>query len=877
MLQSCTALSMASFPSIISLALASVVEGFSSYQDCANLHVHSFGTSDAELLAAKEVRRYLSLLSGCLPAVTWHGKHADIIQGVRSWQEDAHIGRVVVASRDHPVHAWLGAHDESYSRSVERLAIHPDSHLITTQSAFKSRWVVCAGSSPRATLYAAYSLAEYLGIRFYLTGDVIPEAATNFTLPRVLHRTYTPRFAVRGLQPFHDFPMGPDFWQPEFWRSLATNMAKMKMNFFGFHTYPISGQGITEPLVWIGTEEEYNHSTGAVFTSGAYETSWYQTQDFWATGTRRIRGNVPGQRSVATSSFCCGASLAFERDCYGSAAQADICYPTTKELQAKVFNNAAELIRDAFTWAADNALVDGCVGVEFPLQLPAALAANHTSLQAAYEGIFRRIVDARIPISTFWLWTTEAVENHGTGKGYPQSNPLWKRLVDEINIALMARDAVGAKFDLGTNGWCLGPGDNASFFNDVIKDKAFKVSAISGELGWLPPDPAFAKMDGSRSWVIPWMEDDLALAGAQIWVNRTIAHADLAASYSSSGLLGLMWRTWETSPQVAVLGQAAWSETAENLTDTSFFLDFCSANFGPDVAGRCAELFLQVDSFSASHKPGTGPSSGGSKLRRDGQACCGGPMTVSPVPEANLLNVEGFESWLQTVRGKENFERASAWVNHFRYHRQTQIVSDAASLLQRAMASIHDVSSAQQLGLPIAQYLRDAYTKMITLLLEMASSPGTLGMLAAHEGANWPSKLGTLVTPLSKFLAPEVMATLMPPHAYVGAPRLYRSAVRTVISRAERVFQMEVVVLSAVPPLEVTLQVGSARHAMQVKPDERSGKSHSQVYVTQIEVPDDDFEYFVSAKLPSGDVLRTPVDRNETVVVMVRPELPLVV
>ena len=46
------------------------------------------------------------------------------------------------------------------------------------------------------------------------------------------HASVTPRFSVRGLQPFHDFPMGPDFWQPQFWRALATNMGKMKMNFY---------------------------------------------------------------------------------------------------------------------------------------------------------------------------------------------------------------------------------------------------------------------------------------------------------------------------------------------------------------------------------------------------------------------------------------------------------------------------------------------------------------------------------------------------------------------------------------------------------------------------------------------------------------------
>ena len=143
---------------------------------------------------------------------------------------------------------------------------------------------------------------------------------------------------------------------------------------------------------------------------------------------------------------------------------------------------------------------------------------------------------AKIPISTFWLWTSETVEDHGTGKGLPQSNPLWGTLLNEIQIAQAALKAVNGSFDLGTNGWCLGPGDNATYFDQVVPDKSFKVSAINGALGWLPPDPAFAEMDGKRSWAIPWMEDDLALAGAELWVNRTIVHADLAHKVHVNGL-----------------------------------------------------------------------------------------------------------------------------------------------------------------------------------------------------------------------------------------------------------------------------------------------------------------------------------------------------
>lgn len=142
-----------------------------------------------------------------------------------------------------------------------------------------------------------------------------------------------------------------------------------------------------------------------------------------------------------------------------------------------------------------------------------------------------------------------------------------------------------------------------------------------------------ANMTGGRSWVIPWMEDDLSLASAEIWVNRTLEWANQAAEMKVDGLLGLMWRTWETSPQIKALSRAGWEETAGTLTDTAFWHDFCSTSFGSGSADQCVDLFLSVDSFSTEefhpytpvHQPGSGVD-GGSKLPRNGQACCGGPM-----------------------------------------------------------------------------------------------------------------------------------------------------------------------------------------------------------------------------------------------------------
>ena len=308
-----------------------------------------------EVLAAKEVRRYLGLLVAGDGAarLELHSSDVAVASTALSATEQGAVS-VVTATRDHAIYATLRTWDPSFSAALDAAAYHRDSHLLHSLRAPRGGTVVvCAGATSRATLYAAYSLAEHLGARFHLHGDVLPSPVANLVLPHPgFSQPFTPRFSVRGLQPFHDFPMGvyilcetwmllpkplvelkhhatvsgPDFWQPEFWRALATNMAKLKFNFFGFHTYPIgyilafdsgspscmdaialalrfclyplycSYRRIPEPLVWIGTPNGYNKTDGTIFDSAAYETSWYQTADFYASTlahpSTTIRGNV---------------------------------------------------------------------------------------------------------------------------------------------------------------------------------------------------------------------------------------------------------------------------------------------------------------------------------------------------------------------------------------------------------------------------------------------------------------------------------------------------------------------------------------------------------------------------------------------------------
>ena len=152
-------------------------------QDKPAIAVHGFGEARAELLAAKEARRYLHelLLVGtdddlaAAPTLTLHADSAGG-DGAIALLGPTPKGSVtiVTATYGHAIHASLRAWDATLGTALDAMT-HRDAHLVHSLRAPNGGTVVvCAGSTPRATLYAAYSLAELLGARFHLHGDVSP-------------------------------------------------------------------------------------------------------------------------------------------------------------------------------------------------------------------------------------------------------------------------------------------------------------------------------------------------------------------------------------------------------------------------------------------------------------------------------------------------------------------------------------------------------------------------------------------------------------------------------------------------------------------------------------------------------------------------------
>ena len=174
------------------------------------------GATLPEVLAAKEVRRYVYLRTGALLPLTT----ADTLPD----------GDVVL----------VAAQTTSLVADLENVIgyTNPQSGFLIKSVEQQGRAVlVITGADPDATLHGAYRFAEHLGVGFGLEGDIIPDG--HIPLDISGHdEVAVPLLETRGLLPFHDFPEGPDFWNTDDYLLVVSQMPKLGLNFIGLHNYP---------------------------------------------------------------------------------------------------------------------------------------------------------------------------------------------------------------------------------------------------------------------------------------------------------------------------------------------------------------------------------------------------------------------------------------------------------------------------------------------------------------------------------------------------------------------------------------------------------------------------------------------------------------
>lgn len=421
--------------------------------------------------------------------------------------------------------------------------LSPQEYRLKTES----DTLTISGGSEVAMLYGAYHLAEKLGVRFYLDGDVIPDERVPFELP-TLDETHRPLFELRGIQPFHDFPEGPDWWNQDDYLAYLAQMVRMRMNFLGLHCYPEGGVG-PEPLVWIGLTNDLTAGGSVRFSYPA----------FWANTAKGAWGYAP----MKTSEFSGGAAMLFAEDNYGPDVMAGLMpRPVTLEECNTVFDRVARQMRIVFGHARQLG-IRTCIGTETPLTIPKALRerlveqgldpADPRTVRALYAGMFRRIAEA-YPVDYYWLWTPEDWTWGGNRPGQLEAT------VRDLQTALAALEDLGHPFTLATCGWVLGPAHNRAALDEILPGSS-PMSCINRQVGHDGVEPAFANVTGRPKWAIPWMENDPNMVGPQPWVGRMRYDAVDARRFGCTGLFGIHWRTRALAPNVAALAAAGWDQS----------------------------------------------------------------------------------------------------------------------------------------------------------------------------------------------------------------------------------------------------------------------------------------------------------------------------
>jgi hypothetical protein len=555
--------------------------------------------SDLELLAAKEVRRYLYLRTGKLLPV-------------KELRSIPNTGDLIIVAAD----------TDPLVDSVTSLNAPVGGFFIISESSSGRTILVISGDDATATLYGAYRFAEKLGCRFYLHGDVIPDAKIPLSVTGYDEKgqplTKNDRqWTIRGAQPFQNFPPGAVMWGKDDWKMYVSQLTKMGMNFIGLHTYMHDPEddhvGDYGPNlnIWIGHEDDLNPDGTVNF---AFDATFFHTHQ-----------GIIGWRKTNTSDLVGGTSQLFPTDGYPSEIIGETYHINQTGYRAS-FNKAAELFSEVFT-LANQLGVKTATGVEIPVgkdgetgeepivngipevlqdRLQKKYGLDPLSQEATaklFKGMYKWLIYNNIPVDYFWLWTTEIWMPWG---GASLDSVRIAMAKASIRTAVSVYEGMSQKpfKQFATGGWILGAQGDPDVFGDVLPDLDAAYACMN------PPYDKDGKRMETEEWldVIPaarikwpftWMEYDYALEQPSFHMYRVFEDAWNAYEQNADGFLGEFWRTKMISPMFAAFKDVTWDYTS---TDGTIIHDIPS-----DHAGRHAKIDA-VHLDWATHEFGPGPA-----------------------------------------------------------------------------------------------------------------------------------------------------------------------------------------------------------------------------------------------------------------------------
>ncbi|KPK85199.1 MAG: hypothetical protein AMS27_08080 [Bacteroides sp. SM23_62_1] len=820
-----------------------------------------------EKLAAKEIRRYIYLTTD------------ELIPIVQIDTPSQVINSIIISTKDQILLDNLDILPHSEYRNLKEQDFVMQSF---TDGNMKGLFII--GGGPPGVLYGAYQLAEEMGIRFYLDGDIVPDIKQPLAIQDLNDRS-GPLFELRGILPFHDFPEGPDWWNLDDYKAIIGQLPRMKMNFIGFHTYPEnylypSGSYQAEPLVWIGPEQDVQ-ADGTV--TSAYPVLHFNTGD-----------NTWGYNPMKTSDYHCGASSLFESDYFGADYMMNTSqWPRTPEENIRIFNDMGVLLKDAFSFAR-KLDVKTCIGTESPLTIPDYLMSRMNEdptikhgniVKFLYKGIFQRIIKTH-PLDYFWLWTPE---------GWTWSEVTREEVLNtekDLLWALEAAEEDSVPFSLATCGWVLGPpGDRTKY--DQILPVEIPFSCINREVGFSSVEPSFADLTDRSGWAIPWLEDDPALVSPQLWAGRMRKDASDALQYNCDGLMGIHWRTKILGPNISALAQAAWRQSgwsdvpadssSRDMPVTDFYLDWAESKFGTEIPDKIARIFIHLDGGPLYDRVKNPERQANLYRTSDWQGGPGGIIITRQswdTVQQNFAFIDSLLALKPMISGTGNLERFDYWLNTFLFAKESAhfgcIMGLIDSMVFRMKDEVRELQIKEFMELniiPLRIQAARVWEEMMFYLLQTVSTTGDLGTIANLEQHN----LGLLQV-LNKYDSLVIAGSgrPLPPEAeismkYSGPLRIIVPTRRNLLEAGENL-NLKVILLCREPVNEAYF---SWRYLGDKKftrlPLIHLNRSVYKVVLSPGMIGGRDFEYYIEAESVSGEKTYFPVTApgiNQTIVVM---------
>ena len=446
------------------------------------LIVHAREASDMEVLAARELLRYLYRVSGKIGSIA-----ADdaIPAGSR---------RTMILIDAGGGNRLAAAVEEREDLPVDAKSLGDEGFRLKATTCQEKPAVLIAAAKPVGVLRGVYALLEKVGFGFYLGGDTFPPAGTAMVVSGSLDEVHKPAFEVRGSLPWYNFLNSPTPWDLEDHKYFYDQMSKQGFNFVGYHSYD------HEPFCAYEWEGDL---VGGEPLRSSLNYNWGM-----------IRG-------LQTAEFGFGGGEYFDRDPFSSRSLLD-----GKDREDQI-RRSQRMLAEALNYARRRG-IRVCVGFE--------LVGDPTDagVQARLESRIAALLRNYPMLDYVWFWQSEG---RGGGAEMPAKGSAleiiarksWDtfayleqpgRICEAARVAYFANTAyrIVRKYrqDLPViiSGW---GGDRWMRFSDfyVGLDKVLPGDVIFAALDNIDPawEPNVSNVYGRLSpererWPIPWWESD---------------------------------------------------------------------------------------------------------------------------------------------------------------------------------------------------------------------------------------------------------------------------------------------------------------------------------------------------------------------------------